>query len=1164
MNKKQKVVSTTLSTITALSSVATLSSIPNKALDVHALEGENTTETAKPTTPTVKAELEKKIDETNKEVVARGTVLKSVQDEKEKSEAQLNSAKENKEQNDYKITSSTNQVDSSLAREILERAQKVTQLQTDLSNQKQQKEEVEKLIEEKEAQLVQAQENYKQAENTFNLQAEQNKDTLEKLNEAKEEKQTCEETIRDLNEQLASLNTQIEETNALLQENNDKLDENKTTLNQLSDEKNTLEQQLSSDKERLNNLKSLLDQQPSDQTIQQLQEEIDNLQQEVDSKERELSLLDQQIETLSTQIEEQKITINDTQFKQTQLTNQYNELTTQINEAQTTLDTAQNSYNSLKQIVDDLNNNIDTSELTKLKEELAELQKQQATLETAVNDYTKQLADAENELSNAYIKYNDNVVSFYKEVYRETGSLDAYHAFTELEKYDGVEYTAKSTMSENIGTATIYDSKNYDQTMASLSDLKEAINYIKMCNAIREYEGLSPLKVSYYLMTVSAIQNQYSSVTIDHSAKYNVGENLYWRMGDYKSERFLDENGNLDVEFLNQLGRNPTQHIQRANPFYGWWIEEKVDYEKTHNQYNDGHYLNIVNGSYTLTGFSHNNQVHNDYYHTWGQVFSSRLSLENVDGSGYTSIDGVTVDEFEEALNAWILKKANGVQIEQSNVDTVKTLLTNTTNDLNSKQQEVTNKQAEINNYKNNINTQYQEATNNYNQAKQTYDTLVEKQATTKTQLDETTTNLASQRENLTSLTHQLSSLEGQRETLNESTNSLKNTLNKKKTDFSDLTKNKAELEATISEVSKQIDQTNTLIEENNEKTTKLNTTITTIEEAIAQNKTDLNTFNTNVSSVSTQKETSTTQLNNLNKTIENYNAALQEYNQAKQEFENVTEFINELQTTISTSKEKQQKLSSEIENTTNQVALANTNQTKVMNAKKQWEAIKNGESKEYGSYDDQVLDSLNSTINEYIQAKSLTSSLEMILEDAQKDFAPKNEKYLEALKNYNQAIAEYDQSRDALNTFIKDHGVITVDTIIIPEEVEYTGEQITPGVSVMDSKGNTVDLSEYTITYGENTELGTGSITITMNGNNYVGTFTKTFKIVEKQTESNQETLTPTTTSNDTKNISNDDKTTSPKTGDTTNITQLGVMSFISLLFYSLLKRKDKKEENA
>ena len=215
-------------------------------------------------------------------------------------------------------------------------------------------------------------------------------------------------------------------------------------------------------------------------------------------------------------------------------------MTTQVNEAKTNLDTAKTEYDAAKKAVDDLNNNVDTPELANLKFELYQLQKQQSALQAQVDATTSQLKAAETELANAYTKYDNNVVNFYKEVYNNTGDLDAYYAYTELEKYDG----------KTVGSATIYDSKNYDKTMASLSDLHEALNYIKMCNQIRAYEGVAPLKVSYYLMSVSAIQNQFTSVKWGHSEIYPFAENIYGSSRDYNSTDFLDQNGNLNVDYL--------------------------------------------------------------------------------------------------------------------------------------------------------------------------------------------------------------------------------------------------------------------------------------------------------------------------------------------------------------------------------------------------------------------------------------------------------------------------------------------------------------------------------------------------------------------------------------------------------------------------------------
>ena len=56
MNKKQKIVSTTLSTVTALSSVGAISSLPNNVIkNVQALN-ENTVETTQQVQPTVRTD----------------------------------------------------------------------------------------------------------------------------------------------------------------------------------------------------------------------------------------------------------------------------------------------------------------------------------------------------------------------------------------------------------------------------------------------------------------------------------------------------------------------------------------------------------------------------------------------------------------------------------------------------------------------------------------------------------------------------------------------------------------------------------------------------------------------------------------------------------------------------------------------------------------------------------------------------------------------------------------------------------------------------------------------------------------------------------------------------------------------------------------------------
>ena len=88
-----------------------------------------------------------------------------------------------------------------------------------------------------------------------------------------------------------------------------------------------------------------------------------------------------------------------------------------------------------------------------------------------------------------------------------------------------------------------------------------------------------------------------------------------------------------------------------------------------------------------------------------------------------------------------------------------------------------------------------------------------------------------------------------------------------------------------------------------------------------------------------------------------------------------------------------------------------------------------------------------------------------------------------------------------------------------------YTGKQIKPKIVVKDSKGNIVDPNEYTITYGDNTEVGEGSVTIKLSDEYYVGTITKTFKIVSPSTDKDDNTTPPTDKKDDVTTTPSDKK---------------------------------------
>ncbi len=1175
MNKKQKIVSTTLSTVTALSSVGAISSLPNNVItNVQALD-ENTVETTQQVQPTIRTDLEKEVEDKNSTVISTGAALQGAENQKNSSEEALNNAKNNKKENDEKLTTSQNKVDQTLAKEVKDRAQVVLQLQETLSSQKQQKDALDKAVEEKQNQLKNAQDKYNKAQADYNDLADKNKDALDKLNQAEEDKAQYEKDLASLNNQLTTLNKDIETVTTKLNEEKKSLENNKTTLSQLTTEKQTLEADLKVSTNKLNSLKDALNKQPTTEEVTQLQKDIDTLEKDIDTKTTQLSTLDQEINSLTTSIEAQSATVNETTKKKDDLAKQYDALTTQVNEAKTNLDTAKTEYDAAKKAVDDLNNNVDTPELANLKFELYQLQKQQSALQAQVDATTSQLKAAETELANAYTKYDNNVVNFYKEVYNNTGDLDAYYAYTELEKYDG----------KTVGSATIYDSKNYDKTMASLSDLHEALNYIKMCNQIRAYEGVAPLKVSYYLMSVSAIQNQFTSVKWGHSEIYPFAENIYGSSRDYNSTDFLDQNGNLNVDYLDRLGRDQNLDafsIQRQNPFYGWWTEEKILYEQTHNADKAGHYFNIINQNYTLTGFSHNNQLHNSGYYTWGQVFSGSLVANKLDGSGQVRITGQSVDEFENTLNSWILKKANGVQIEQDKVDAAKAEVEKATNALNDNKQKINTKQTEINDYKDNVNAQFKAAETTYNNAKRTYDNLVNQQSSVKAELDTTSSTLNSQKDALTKLEDQLKADKKKKDTLSNQITDKKTLLAQKKEELANATKDKAELEQALKDANADVDRITALIDENDKKIKALESEINANQQNINAYNAELNTLNSEVTSKEAEKDALSANIDMLNTAINAYNKQLEECNKAKNALDAAKNNLDNVHAEYDQAVKGQKAQADVVADTTKKLDNANESLAKAQRATADWEGIKAGTGDHYAPYHDEVLDNLIDTVLVYVSAKDAAGSIETKLADAQKDYDEKTKNYENALSAYNAALNEYNDAKADLDAFDAKYGIVTKDTITLLSEMTYTGKQIKPEIVVKDSKGNVVDPSEYTITYGDNTEVGEGSVTIKLSDEYYVGTITKTFKIVLASTDKDDNTtppadkkddvtttpsdkkdnvtVTPTQKNDTTTTVKSDKTSTTVKTGDSSPIVIFSLLSMLSMFFYTLLRRKENK----
>lgn len=110
----------------------------------------------------------------------------------------------------------------------------------------------------------------------------------------------------------------------------------------------------------------------------------------------------------------------------------------------------------------------------------------------------------------------------------------------------------------------------------ALSKVRSALEFVKECNRLRAGEGLDALKVSDTAMAVAEAQDSYYMYDEDWDQASHVKQ--FWGVSE-----------NIDDG--------------RPDPFEGWYTEEKESYE-TDDGGETGHYLNIINKNYRITGFA--------------------------------------------------------------------------------------------------------------------------------------------------------------------------------------------------------------------------------------------------------------------------------------------------------------------------------------------------------------------------------------------------------------------------------------------------------------------------------------------------------------------------------------------------------------------------------
>lgn len=161
----------------------------------------------------------------------------------------------------------------------------------------------------------------------------------------------------------------------------------------------------------------------------------------------------------------------------------------------------------------------------------------------------------------------------------------------------------------------------------SLDNMKRTFQFLKECNEIRVNDGLTPLKVTDSMMAYAQSDANWSVDNIGHAQQFNVGENLSWGYGS--RAYVVGAAGNAE---------------SYSNPFCGWYDAEKAIYDSGTTDFSKtGHYQNIVNETYAVTGFAVTDG--GDYGVCYGQTFNRKAP---------NGEKAYTVAEYEQLFNAYI------------------------------------------------------------------------------------------------------------------------------------------------------------------------------------------------------------------------------------------------------------------------------------------------------------------------------------------------------------------------------------------------------------------------------------------------------------------------------------------------------------------------------
>ena len=251
--------------------------------------------------------------------------------------------------------------------------------------------------------------------------------------------------------------------------------------------------------------------------------------------------------------------------------------------------------------------------------------------------------DFDTEITVNPYKYSDGSAGFFKYI----GATDA----AKIANGEGVTGTSgKKHLQEALNNRTSTSSP------FNIDAMRTAVDIIEQCNALRRADGIAELKIDPLMMAYSQVAAAWASHYEDDSAvssnshavsqEFDIGENLAWNGSSvsqafvqwYTDEKAIWESSTCDA-FRAEVDRLMKQGHSFNNAVY--YARQDPDYKELYKKV--GHYLNIINPQYTISGAGYSTPPGDNYYRTYEQSFTFSAKSSKT----------YTVSEFKQLLDEY-------------------------------------------------------------------------------------------------------------------------------------------------------------------------------------------------------------------------------------------------------------------------------------------------------------------------------------------------------------------------------------------------------------------------------------------------------------------------------------------------------------------------------